>query len=192
MVDPHTVTVLLQRWRQGDKAALKRLAPLVYRELRRIAARHLRGESAGHTWQPTDLVHEAYLQLADARVDWQDRAHFLAVAARQMRRLLVDHARGKRSAKRGGGIRAVTLDEELLPAQTPVDSLLDLDGALNSLAAKDARKASILELHVFGGLTYEETARVLDLSPATVNRELRFAKAWVYEEIQAQRGEAKP
>jgi RNA polymerase sigma factor (TIGR02999 family) len=179
---------LLQRWQQGDQEALASLAPMVYRELRRIAARYLRGEAAGHTWQATDLVHEAYLQLADAKVDWQDRAHFLAVAAQQMRRLLVDHARGKRRAKRGGGIHAITLDEEMLPSPTPVDSLLDLDAALTRLAAQDQRKASILELHVFGGLTYEETAKVLDLSPATVNRELRFAKAWVFKEVQAQRG----
>lgn len=188
MIDPHTVTALLQRWQQGDQEALGSLAPMVYRELRRIAARYLRGEAAGHTWQPTDLVHEAYLQLADAKVDWHDRAHFLAVAAQQMRRLLVDHARGKRRAKRGGGIHAITLDEELLPTQTPVESLLDLDAALTSLAAQDQRKASILELHVFGGLTYEETAKVLDLSPATVNRELRFAKAWVLKEVLAHRG----
>jgi len=187
MIDPHTVTALLQRWQQGDQAALARLVPMVYRELRRVAARYLRGEAAGHTWQPTDLVHEAYLQLADAQVDWHDRAHFLAVAAQQMRRLLVDHARGKHRAKRGGGLHAVTFDEELLPTQTPVDSVLDLDAALTSLAAQDQRKAAILELHVFGGLTYEETARVLDLSPATVNRELRFAKAWVFKEVKAQR-----
>jgi RNA polymerase sigma factor (TIGR02999 family) len=187
MADPQTVTVLLQRWRQGDEEALASLAPMVYRELRRIAARYLRREAANHTWQPTDLVHEAYLQLAGADIDWQDRAHFLAVAAQQMRRLLVDHARGKRRAKRGAGIHAITLDEDLLPTQTPVDNLLDLDGALNRLAVKDSRKAAILELHVFGGLTYEETARVLDLSPATVSRELRFAKAWVYNEIQVQR-----
>lgn len=191
MADPQTVTLLLQRWRQGDKQALASLAPMVYRELRRIAARYLRREALNHTWQPTDLVHEAYLQLADADIDWQDRAHFLAVAAQQMRRLLVDHARAKRRAKRGAGIHAITLDEELLPAQTPVDNLLDLDGALNRLAAQDVRKAAILELHVFGGLTYEETARVLDLSPATVSRELRFAKAWVYKEVQAQRADAK-
>lgn len=187
MIDPHTVTSLLQRWQQGDQEALASLAPMVYRELRRIAARYLRGEAAGHTWQPTDLVHEAYLELAGAQVDWQDRAHFLAVAAQQMRRLLVDHARAKRRAKRGGGIRAITLDEELLPAQTPVDNLVDLDDALTRLAAQDERKAAILELHVFGGLTYDETARVLNLSPATVNRELRFAKAWVFKEVLAQR-----
>lgn len=190
MMDPHTVTSLLQRWQQGDQEALASLAPMIYRELRRIAARYLRGESAGHTWQPTDLVHEAYLQLAGAQVDWQDRAHFLAVAAKQMRRLLVDHARAKRRAKRGGGIHAVTLDEEMLPAQTPVDNLIDLDDALTRLAAQDERKAAILELHVFGGLTYDETARVLGLSPATVNRELRFAKAWVFKEVQAQRDES--
>ena len=187
MSELQTVTVLLRRWRQGDQAALAQLAPKVYGELRRIAARYLRGEAAGHTWQPTDLVHEAYLELAAAEVDWQDRVHFLAVAARQMRRVLVDHARAKRRAKRGGGIRALTLDEELVPAQAPDEDLLDLDAALDRLAAQNPRRARILELGVFGGLTYEEIAQVLDVSPATVNRDLRFAKAWIYKEILAER-----
>jgi RNA polymerase sigma factor (TIGR02999 family) len=187
MTDPQTVTVLLRRWQQGDQEALGELAPRVYKELRRIAQRFMRGEAAGHTWQPTDLVHEAYLELADAKVDFQDRVHFMAVAAQQMRRLLVDHARGKHRAKRGGGLQALTFDEEVLATRTPVDDLLDLDTALERLAAQDARKAQILELSVFGGLSYEEIAQVLEISPATVNRDLRFAKAWVYNEIQARR-----
>jgi len=187
MNDSNTVTILLHQWRDGDPAALEKLTPMVYDQLRRIAQRYLRGEPAGHTWQATELVHESYLQLAGADVDWQDRAHFLAVAARQMRRLLVDHARNKRRAKRGGGALAVTFDEAVLPALQPDEDVLDLDSALEQLTAQDPRKAAILELHVFGGLTYEETARVLELSPATVSRELRFAKAWVYKTIHAER-----
>lgn len=189
MSDTTSVTVLLQQWRRGDEAALEKLTPLIYKQLRRIAARYLRDEPPGHTWQATDLVHESYLQLAGADVDWQDRAHFLAVAARQMRRLLVDHARNKRRAKRGGGALPVTFEEGLLPAQSPDEDLLDLDRALERLAERDTRKAAILELHVFGGLSYEEIAAALDLSTATVNRELRFARAWVFKEVQALRTE---
>lgn len=187
MSEANSVTVLLRRWRHGDEAALERLTPLIYDQLRRIAARYLRDEPPGHTWQATELVHESYLQLAGADVDWQDRAHFLAVAARQMRRLLVDHARNRRRIKRGGGAVAVTFEEGLLPAQSPDEDLLDLDSALERLAERDPRKAATLELHVFGGLSYDEIAAALDLSPATVNRALRFARAWVFKEIQGMR-----
>jgi RNA polymerase sigma factor (TIGR02999 family) len=193
MSDPDSVTGLLQRWQQGDEAALNRLAPMVYQTLRRLAARYLRGEAANHTWQPTDLVHEAFLQIAHADVAFNDRAHFLAVAARQMRHLLVDHARAKQRAKRGGGLANVTFDEALLPvppqasAEAGEQDLLDLDVALGRLAEQDPRKAEILELHMFAGMTYEESAHVLNLSVSTVTRDLRFAKAWLYNEIQAQR-----
>lgn len=189
MNDANSVTVLLQRWRHGDEAALERLTPLIYQQLRRIAARYLRDEPPGHTWQATELVHESYLQLAGADVDWQDRAHFLAVAARQMRRLLVDHARNKRRIKRGGGALPVTFEEGLLPAQSPDEDLLDLDNALEQLNQRDPRKAAILELHVFGGLSYDEIAAALDLSSATVSRDLRFARAWVFKAVAAARGE---
>lgn len=183
MVQHQSVTLLLERWRAGDEAAFAALAPVVYDTLRRLAARHLRSESPGHTWQPTDLVHEAFLQIADADIDWNGRAHFYAVAARQMRRLLVDHARGKQRAKRGGDLIRVTLVEESLPDEHDELSLLDLDHALERLAQNDARKAEIIELHVFGGLTYDEMAQLLDISAATVKRDLRFAKAWLAREL---------
>jgi len=192
MVQDHSVTLLLERWRAGDEAAFAALAPIVYDTLRRLAARHLRSESPGHTWQPTDLVHEAFLQIADADIDWNGRAHFYAVAARQMRRLLVDHARGKRRSKRGGELIRVTLVEEALPADADEFNLLDIENALERLTQNDARKAEIIELHVFGGLTYDEMAQLLDISAATVKRDLRFAKAWLARELTADDGGAEP
>lgn len=185
MTDEQSITRLLENWQAGDEDAIVALAPIVYQTLRRLAARHLRSESPGHTWQPTDLVHEAFMQIADADVDWNGRAHFYAVAARQMRRLLIDHARGKRRAKRGGGHIRVTLIEDLLPAEGANLNLLDLDSALEGLARQDARKAEIIELHVFGGLSYKEMAQLLDISAATVKRDLRFAKAWLTRELRA-------
>lgn len=185
MTDDKPVTRLLENWRAGDEDALAALAPVVYQTLRRLAARHLRSESPGHTWQPTDLVHEAFLQIADADVDWNDRAHFYAVAARQMRRLLIDHARGKQRAKRGGGRIRVTLVEDAVPGENANLDLLDIDDALEELAGQDSRKAEIIELHVFGGLSYKEMAQLLDISAATVKRDLRFAKAWLARELRA-------
>ena len=185
MTDEQSITRLLENWRAGDEDAFAELAPVVYQTLRRLAARHLRSESPGHTWQPTDLVHEAFLQIADADVDWNGRAHFYAVAARQMRRLLIDHARGKQRTKRGGGHIRVTLHEDLVPAENANVDLLDLDRALEGLAQQDARKAEIIELHVFGGLSYKEMAQLLDISAATVKRDLRFAKAWLTRELRA-------
>ena len=173
------VTLLLGAWRAGDEHALDRLVPLVYRELQRLARRAMRGEREGHTLQTTALVHEAFIALADAQVAWADRAHFFAIAARQMRRILVNHGEAHRAAKRGGGLVHAQLDEALDVVGTPSAEISDLDDALRRLEAFDARKAQILELHYFGGLTYDEMAEVMQLSASTVDAELRFAKAWL-------------
>lgn len=173
------VTRLLRAWREGDEQALDSLLPLVYEELRAIAAASFRGERAGHTLQPTALVHEAYLRLASAQVDWNDRVHFFAIAARTMRRLLVDHAREQGAARRGGGWIQTTLDTGLDLAGGPPLEILELDQALDRFARQDARAAGAVELHYFGGLSHEETASVLGVSPATVDRDLRLARAWL-------------
>ena len=177
--DSANVTQLLGAWRAGDAHALDRLVPLVYRELQRLARRAMRGEREGHTLQTTALVHEAFIALADAQVAWADRAHFFAIAARQMRRILVNHGEAHRAAKRGGGLVHAQLDEALDVVGTPSAEISDLDDALRRLEAFDARKAQILELHYFGGLTYDEMAEVMQLSASTVDAELRFAKAWL-------------
>jgi RNA polymerase sigma factor (TIGR02999 family) len=171
-------------WRAGDEVALSRLIPLVERELHRIAERCMAGEREGHSLQATALVNEAYLRLIDVqRVDWQNRAHFLAMAARVMRRILVDSARAKRYQKRGGGGVKVTFSEDRLPAdETPTD-LVALDDALNALAHMDERRSRVIELRFFGGLTVEETATVLNVSPDTVMRDSRLAKAWLAREL---------
>jgi RNA polymerase sigma factor (TIGR02999 family) len=178
------VTQLLRRWQAGDPAALERLAPVVHSELRRLAARSLRAERAGHSLQPTELVHEAYLRLCGSGLELADRGHFFALAARTMRRILVDHARSRRRLKRGSGDVAVTLDEALVPSGHRPEALLRLDEALERLAALDARQAEAVELHYFGGLTYEEAAATLHVSSATVKRELRSARAWLKKELQ--------
>lgn len=177
------VTQLLAAWRGGDPAALDRLTPLVYRELHRLARSAMRGERPGHTLQTTALVHEAFLALAGAQVDWADRAHFFAIAARQMRRILVNHGEAHRAAKRGSGLVHAQLDEALDVVGTPSAEISDLDDALRRLEAFDARKAQILELHYFGGLTYDEMAAVMQLSASTVDAELRFAKAWLRDQL---------
>ncbi|MBX3605755.1 MAG: sigma-70 family RNA polymerase sigma factor [Piscinibacter sp.] len=176
---PNDVTLLLAAWRRGDSAALDALTPLVYRELHRLARSAMRGERPGHTLQTTALVHEAYLGLAGAQVDWVDRAHFFAIAARQMRRILVNHGEAHRAAKRGGGQAPLPLDEALDVVGTPSAEITDLDDALRRLEAVDERKASVLEMHYFGGLTYDEIGAVLGLSASTIDTELRFAKAWL-------------
>lgn len=173
------VTRLLRAWREGNERALDSLLPLVYEELRAIASASFRGERAGHTLQPTALVHEAYVRLAAADVDWNDRAHFFAIAARTMRRLLVDHAREHGAAKRGGDWIRTTLATGLDLAGGPPLEILELDEALDRFARQDARAASAVELHYFGGLSHEETAGVLGISPATVDRDLRLARAWL-------------
>ena len=177
------VTELLVEWRAGKHDALFQLTPLVERTLHNIAQRQMRGEQAGHTLQATALVNEAYLCLVDASVSWENRAHFFAVAARIMRRILVDHAKSKRRAKRGGGGQEVTLHEAQLASPRVEPDVLDLDEALGRLAAFDERKANAIELSFFGGLTYDEIAEVLDISQATVDRDLRLGKAWLYREI---------
>jgi len=177
---PDDVTRLLHAWRGGDHAALDALVPIVYEELRRVAEARMRGEAADHTLQPTALVHETYARLAEAAVAWDDRAHFFAVAAGTMRRVLVDHARARGRAKRGGDRVQVTLVDGLAASDGPVDhDLLDLDAALERLADLDARKARIVELVFFTGLTQPEVADVLDISIATVERDLRAARAWL-------------
>jgi RNA polymerase sigma factor (TIGR02999 family) len=182
--DTREITQLLLAWGTGDEAALQRLVPLVHDELHRIARRCMAGERMGHTLQPTALLNEAYLRLSDVQhVNWQNRAHFLAMAARLMRRILVDHARGKQYKKRGGGVVRVPLDGVNVAALEPGRELVALDDALTELAKKDERKCRIIELRFFGGLTIEETAAVLELSPATVRRDWRLAKAWLFEVI---------
>lgn len=175
------VSELLLTWRNGDRGALDRLVPLVHDELRRLAEQCMRGERPGHTLQPTALVHEAYLRLIGSEIAWQDRAHFFAVAATTMRRVLVDHARAKGRVKRDG--KPVSLEDSLLVAPDCADDLLVVNDALDRLAAKDERAARVVELHFFGGLTYEETAEALGISAATVDRDLRFARAWLHREL---------
>jgi RNA polymerase sigma factor (TIGR02999 family) len=161
------------------------LIPLVYRELHQIARRHMRHEGAGHSLQATALVNEAYLRLVDAHdVEWHDRAHFLAVAARVMRRILVDHARARRSEKRGGHVANVTFDEALLVSSEPRQDFVALDEALEVLAKFDKRKSRVIELRFFGGLSVEDTASVLKVSPATVMGDWRLAKAWLRREMR--------
>jgi RNA polymerase sigma factor (TIGR02999 family) len=174
------VTALLVRWGQGDNAARDELIPLVHDELHRIACRYMAGERAGHTLQPTALVNEAYLRLIDVqRVRWTDRTHFLAISARLMCRVLVDFARARRSQKRGGGVDMVTFDEELPVFDESAASVVALDEALQTLGAFDERKSRVIELRFFGGLSIAETALALDVSPDTVMRDWRLAKAWL-------------
>lgn len=177
------VTHLLRQWRGGNREALDRLMPLVYEELRRQARDCMRAERTDHTLQTTALVHEAYVRLVDSDVDWQDRVHFYAVAARSMRRILVDHARSHRAAKRGGGETPLPLESALVVSPAPSRSILDLDSALDQLAEQDERKARVVELHFFGGLSYEEIAGALEISPATVHRDMRMARAWLRREL---------
>ena len=172
-------------WRKGDEAALDALVPLVYAELRRIAKRCIAGERVGQTLQATALVNEAYLRLVDVRqVNWQNRAHFFAMSARLMRRILVDVARSKRYQKRGGGAIKVTLDDELVAAAERSHDLVALDDALGALAAVDERKAQVIELRFFGGLSVEETATVLNVSVDTVMRDWKLAKVWLLRELR--------
>ena len=181
------VTELLVLWRQGDRDAQESLMALVYDDLRRRAAGYLRRERAGHTLQPTSLVHEAYLRLVDQdRVVWQNRAHFLAIAASMMRRVLMDHGRRQKAGKRGGAGTRVTLDEAFSQVSPRGLDLLALDGALSELAALDEQQARIVELRAFGGLGVEETAEVLGISAATVKRHWAFALAWLQRRLRRQ------
>ncbi len=184
MPEKRTVTRLLEDWRGGDRDALDELLPMVYGELHKLADGYMRGERKGHTLRPSDLVGEAYLRLADAEhPQWNSRVHFFAIAARTMRQILVDHARKRDAAKRGGGERAVTFDEGLVGGERP-DELIALDDALLALATFDERKARAIELHYFGGLTQDEIAEVLEVHVNTVARDLRLAEAWIHRHLR--------
>lgn len=178
-------TQLLMKIQNGDANAAESLVPLIYDDLRALAARYMRNEPSDHTLQPTALVHEAFLRLVDTdRVEWRTRAHFMAVAARTMRRILVDHARRRRAIKRGGGKKVTLVEGMAFYEQRPFD-LVALDDALAALAGIDERQSSVVELRFFGGLGVEEIAEVLDVSTATVKRDWRFARAWLLKELGA-------
>lgn len=180
MPSSNEVTRLLRAWREGDQAAMESLVPLVYDELRRLAKSYMRRERAGHSLQTTALVHEAYLKLIDAsQVDWQNRAHFFGIAARLMRQILVASARKRGYIKRGQGAQQVSLDETMAIRDGRDEELVALNEALNALAEFDARKAQVVELRFFGGLTHDETAEALRVSPETVRRDWRLAKSWL-------------
>lgn len=180
------VTEVLRDWNAGDRNAAGRLVPLIYEELRRLAHKQLAMERPDHTLQPTALVHEAYVRLAgQERVQWKNRAQFLSVAARLMRRILVDYARAHVAAKRGGGAEHLSLDELEIPVQERAAEVLALDTALEELACVDERKSRVVELRFFGGLTVEETAEAMELNEATVRRDWTFAKAWLHRSIKA-------
>ena len=183
MSESTDITALLNAWGDGDKAAGDALAPLVYDELRRIADRLFRSETPGHVLQPTALVNEAFAKLIDADISWNDRAHFFAVAARMMRRLLINHAKASAAVKRGGDALRVTFDESQLPANAGDIQLIRLTDALEDLEKLNARKAKLIELFYFGGLTVDEIQSVTDLSPATIGRDLRFARAWLFDHL---------
>jgi RNA polymerase sigma factor (TIGR02999 family) len=180
----HSVTQMLLDWSRGDHDALDKLIPIVYDELRLRAARYLRRERSGHTLQTTALIHEAYLRLVEQKqVQWQNRAHFFAIAAQLMRRILVDHARGRGAAKRGGADIRLTLDDAMAAVAGMDVNLMALDEALNRLAEIDPRQSRVVELRYFSGLSIEETAEVLGVSPATVKLDWSMAKAWLRREM---------
>ena len=180
----HELTQLLIDWSNGDRAALDKLMPLIDQELRRLAHRYMTRERAGHTLQTTALVNEAFLRLVNRKnLQWQNRAHFFGIAAQLMRTILVDHARSHASAKRGGGARKLELDEAMVVSQQKASEVIALDDALKQLALLDPQQRRIVELRFFGGLTVEEAAEVLQVSPATIKREWSTAKAWLYHEL---------
>lgn len=180
----HDITGLLHDWRAGDDRAIEELTPLVYGQLRTLAANAFRGEKAGHTLQPTALVNEAMQRLIGADVDWQDRKHFYALAARMMRRILVNHANAKKAARRGGGALRITIQDAHASTEGDTEAdVLALDDALCDLATFDERKAHAVELHYFTGLTYREMAEVMDIAESTVHQDLRTAKAWLHQRM---------
>ena len=184
----HEITELLKAWRQGDEQAMEKLTPQVYRELHRAAKHCMKGERDGHTLQTTALINELYLRLADLkRIDWQNRAHFFALCARQMRRILTDQARARQSHKRGGGAQPVSLDVAPVVSPDSHADLLAVDDALNALSKTDSRKSQVVELRFFGGLSAEEIAEVLKVSPETVTRDWRLAKAWLLRELSQEK-----
>ncbi len=181
---PREVTQLLLAWNEGDERALEKLVPFVYKELRRLAQRRMRLERPDHTLQTTALINEAYLRLVDVHnVHWHNRAHFFALCARLMRRILVDYARTRQCAKRGGGVQPIGLGQSLADSPQHSPDLVAVDDALHALAVVDARKAQVVELRFFGGLTIEETAEVLKVSPETVRRDWKLAKVWLLREL---------
>jgi RNA polymerase sigma factor (TIGR02999 family) len=180
------VTVYLRAWQDGDAKAFDQLIDLVHQELHRLARARMRGERSGHTFSPTDLVSEAFLRLAGANVDFRDRAHFFAVAARTMRQILVDHARAKAAQKRGGGAQAVTLDEQLIAGGRP-EELLALVDALTALAVVDERKAKTIELRYFAGMEHKEIAEAMNVHINTVARDLRLGEAWIHRHLLEER-----
>jgi RNA polymerase sigma factor (TIGR02999 family) len=183
------ISTLLRAWSDGDQSALDRLTPIVYGELRRLARRYMRSERPGHSLQTTALVNEAYMRLVDfKRMQWQNRAHFFAVSSQLMRRILVDHAR-RHNLKRGGGVQHVSLDEAAAVGGDRATDLVALDDAMNALARLDARKVQVVEMRFFGGLSVEETAEVLKVSPVTVMRDWSTAKAWLYRELAGETGD---
>ncbi|HZC22091.1 MAG TPA: sigma-70 family RNA polymerase sigma factor [Candidatus Binatia bacterium] len=187
----HDVTRLLKAWSAGDEDALEKLTPLVQQQLHHIARRYMAGERSGHTLQATALVNEAYLRLVDCgQVNWQDRAHFFAVSANLMRRILIDFARSRGYLKRGGAVVHVALDEAPSLCDEPDVNLVALDDALKALAAVDERKSKVVELRFFGGLSVEETAEVLRISSDTVLRDWQFAKLWLLRELSREGGES--
>jgi RNA polymerase sigma factor (TIGR02999 family) len=179
MAHTQDITQLLSDWSRGDRQALDALTPMVYEELRRLAARYMRREAGGHTLQATALVHEAYARLAHSEMPLKDRAHLLAFMAQLMRQILVDHARARQAAKRGGGLEQVTLDESVAVSVDSSDQVLELDALLAELGQFDEMKSRIVEMRFFGGLTNDEVAAALGISPTTLDRELRLAKAWL-------------
>ena len=182
---PHEVTLLLKAWSSGDESAREKLVPMVYRELHRMAGRYMAGERSGHTLQTTALVNEVYLRLVNTyEMDWQNRSHFFAICAQLMRRILTDFARSRLSLKRGAGAAEIPLDESLLEGVGSSAKFVALDDALNALAAVDERKGRVVELRFFGGLSVRETAEVLKVSPETVLRDWRLAKAWLLREMR--------
>jgi len=181
--DSKDVTVLLQRMEGGDNEAANQLVPLLYEELRRMAGAYLRHERPDHTLQPTALVNEAYLKLVDQNVQWQNRSHFFGVASQLMRRILVDYARGRQAAKRGGGAGKLSLDEAMIASPQNAAAVLALDETLSRLAEFDPQLVRVVEMRVFGGLSIEETAAALSVSPATVKRNWSMAKAWLTQEM---------
>jgi RNA polymerase sigma factor (TIGR02999 family) len=184
------ITALLEAWREGDQTALEKLTPIVYKELHRLAGRYMRGERPGHSLQTTDLVNEAYMRLVDyKRMHWQNRAHFFAVSAQLIRRILVDHAR-RRNLKRGAGFKHVSLDEVAVAGGGRSADLVALDDAMKALAQLDPRKERVVEMRFFGGLSVEETADVLKVSTVTVMRDWSTAKAWLYRELSAKKSNA--
>lgn len=183
----HDVTLLLEEMTNGDQRAPEVLLPLVYNELKKLASGYMRGERSGHTLQTTELVHEAYVRLVDWKnADWQNRAHFFAVAAQMMRRILVDHARRRDSQKRGSGVQKIALDDAITFAAERDIDLFALDEALTLLESFDERQCHIIELRFFGGLSIEETAEVMKLSPATIKNEWTMARTWLYNKLQSE------